>query len=212
MVADPGAPGRSIRARVNLRESALDHMAARGRIDTAQQAAGDRFRALWERAAIGRRCAADLTREAVDGGGAGDVFTEGFVQAGRDLAEAMRAAGRAGARVLGQVVGEGRSIEDVARAWTGAGGPVSGARAEGYVSGTLVDALDALVAHWGLAATGRPTARRAIVRRGAGDPAKARIVALRTTIRAARDLGRDAARDPGEDQDLPSTAASRGRG
>jgi hypothetical protein len=48
------------------------------------------------------------------------------------------------------IVGEGKRIEDAAKNWSKAGGAVKGDRAEGYVTGRMIEALDDLVAFWKL--------------------------------------------------------------
>jgi hypothetical protein len=92
----------------------------------------------------------DPTKEAVDGGGAGDPISDGLVSAGHELARVMRHLGQTGSALLVAVVGEGKRIEDVAANWSRAGGIVSGRRAEGYVTGRMVEALDELVNLWKL--------------------------------------------------------------
>jgi hypothetical protein len=77
---------RTIPAMMNIRESAITTLAARGVLDAAQVAAATRFRALWE--AIGGKGASaiDYGREHVDGGKARDPITERQVNAGKELA------------------------------------------------------------------------------------------------------------------------------
>lgn len=163
-VVDPGddrSPGgQRWDAPVNIRESALGHMAARGRIDPTELLAGERFRRLWERAQIGP--ARSLDPERFGGGdGARDHLTEELLIAGEHLAKALQALGPVGSQLLTLVVVEGQKIEDVARAWSRQGGVVSGRRAEGYVTGRIIEALDELVRHWGLEGKGRTRKRKA---------------------------------------------------
>lgn len=138
---------------VNVRESALAHMASRGRLDAAQFAAGERLRKLYEQAAIGGARSVNL--EGASGGG-GDIVTDAAINAFHELRRALIAAGGrqelagTGAKLLAAVVGDGRRIEDVAAGWSRAGGIVSGKRAEGFVTGRLIEAIDDLVAHWGM--------------------------------------------------------------
>jgi hypothetical protein len=149
-VADPLELGNRMEATVNVRESAIDHMASRGRINTAQEAAGQRFRKLWEMAAIGRSQGIDPAKEAVDGGGMTDPISDELVKASIELNKVMAAAGPQGSSLLIAIVGEGKRIEDVAQNWSKKGGVVRGDRAEGYVVGRMIEALDDLVRHWGL--------------------------------------------------------------
>ena len=67
-----GAAGnpRKISVAINLRESPVAMMAARGTIDQSQLAAANHFRKLWEALGGSGAGAMDYTREPVDGGGA----------------------------------------------------------------------------------------------------------------------------------------------
>lgn len=150
VIADPLEPGQHYEAIVNVRESSIDHMHSRGRIDAAQNEAGQRFRKLWEKAAVGRNQAMDTTKETVDGGGFVDPISDDLVKASIELSRAMRALGPIGSKLLISIVGEGQRIEDAAKDWSRSGGPVRGDRAEGYVTGRMVEALDDLVSFWKL--------------------------------------------------------------
>lgn len=150
MVDDPLEAGQRYAAQVNVRESSIDHMHSRGRIDASQKQAGDRFRKLWEMAAVGRNQAMDTTKEPVDGGGAGDPISDGLIRASQELSRVMRELGPVGSKMMIALVGEGRRIEDVASDWSQTGGALSGRRAEGYVSGRMIEALDDLVRLWKL--------------------------------------------------------------
>lgn len=150
IVDDPLEAGQKLTARVNVRESSIDHMHSRGRIGEAQKLAGDRFRRLWEKAAVGRNQAMDTTKEPVDGGGCGDPIADDLIRAAAELSKVMRAIGPVGAQLMIALVGEGRRVEDVASRWSTSGGVVRGDRAEGYVTGRMVEALDDLVAFWKL--------------------------------------------------------------
>ncbi len=65
---DPTNP-RTIPAVMNIRESALTTMAARGVLNAAQVAAAPRFRALWESMGGMGASAIDYGREQVDAAG-----------------------------------------------------------------------------------------------------------------------------------------------
>lgn len=150
MVDDPLEAGQRYRAKVNVRESSIDHMHSRGRIDASQKLAGDRFRKLWEMASVGRNQAMDTSKEPVDGGGAGDPISDDLIRASQELSRIMREVGAVGSQLLIALVGEGNRVEDVAKHWAKDGGVVSGRRAEGYVTGRMVEALDDLVRLWKL--------------------------------------------------------------
>lgn len=150
IVDDPLEVGQRYRAKVNVRESSIEHMHSRGRIDASQKLAGDRFRKLWEMASVGQNQAMDTTKEPVDGGGFGDPISDELVKASQELSRVMRAVGQAGSQLLISLVGEGKLIGDVAAKWAQAGGVVRGERAEGYVTARMVEALDDLVRLWKL--------------------------------------------------------------
>jgi hypothetical protein len=154
-VSDPLEAGQRLVAQVNVRESAIDHMASRGRINTAQEEAGQRFRKLWELAAIGRKQGIDPAKEFVDGGSLADPISDDLVRASAELNRVMAVTGQAGSKLLIAIVGEGKRIEDVAQNWSKAGGIVRGERAQGYVTARMIEALDDLVSHWGLESKSR---------------------------------------------------------
>jgi len=149
-IVDPLEAGQRYKAVVNVRESSIDHMHSRGRINNSQNEAGQRFRRLWEKAAVGRNQAMDTTKEFVDGGGAMDPISDELVKASIELNRVMNVLGPVGSRLLISIVGDGARIEDAAKEWSRAGGAVRGERAEGYVTGRMIEALDELVSHWKL--------------------------------------------------------------
>lgn len=150
VVPDPWEPGARLSVPCNMRESPIEHMAARKRLNAAQKDAADRYRALYERAQLGPLRAMDLARERLDGGGAGDAFSDRVMEAARRIAAANRCLGRVAAALVINVVGEGVSIDALARGYP----RMADKRANGYVTGRLIEALDQLVEHWGLIAEG----------------------------------------------------------
>lgn len=177
-VPDPLEPGATIRATVNVKATTLEHMASRRRINTAQHAAGEKFMKLWRDAAIGRQKAIDYSQVSVDGGKLGDPITDNLIQATNQLNEAMAAVGMVGSGMLTAILGEEKGIAEYARAWSDDGGAVAGERAQGYVTGRFIEALDVLVSHWGMEAVGRPVSRESLIGK--------RLVT--DTIRAERNL------------------------
>lgn len=164
VIPDPLEPGQHYRAPMNVRESAIEHMLSRGRIDIAQAEAGTRFRKLWEMAAIGHQRSVNM--EGSGGTGhVGDSISDALVKASGELDKVVRRLGKIRSRILVSILGEGRLIEQVAEQWSRAGGIVSGKRAEGYVSGTLIDAIDELVRLWQLKAMGRAKVKTAVYKR-----------------------------------------------
>lgn len=165
LIPDPLEPGQHYRAAMNVRESVIEHMLAHGRIDRAQAEAGARFRRLWELAAIGRQHGVDFSGAGCRSGKVDDPISDELVYAGGELAKVLFRIGIIRSRILVSVVGEGRTIEQIAQQWSRSGGIVSGKRAEGYVSGTLIDAINELVRLWQLKAIGRPKFNNAAYKR-----------------------------------------------
>lgn len=154
---DPLEPGMRIQAKVNVRECAIDHLASRGRLNASQEVAGQRFRKLWEMAAVGRNQAMDTSKEPVDGGSLSDPISDELVKASIELKRILSVTGAVGSKLLIAIVGEGKRIEDVALQWAEAGGIVRGRYAHGYVTGRMIEALDDLVRHWGLESKAKNT-------------------------------------------------------
>lgn len=102
---------------VNIRESAITALAARGAIDEGQAAAADRFRQAWEALGGAGAKAIDYSREPVDGGAAIEPITVRQMSAGQDLKHAQKALktvhGEYACRLVGYVCGEGRSIHEL---------------------------------------------------------------------------------------------------
>lgn len=150
VVPDPWEPGARLSVPCNKRESPIEHMAARKRISAAQKDAADRYRALYECAQLGPLRAMDLAKERLDGGGAGDAFSDRVMEAARKLALANRCLGRVAAALAINIIGEGVTIAAMAGRYR----HLTPQLAQGYVSGRLLEALDQLVEHWGMLAEG----------------------------------------------------------
>lgn len=164
-VPDPFEPGRRITVAKNISVHPAENMHARGLIDDAQHAAASRLRSLYEQAEIGGSAAIDYSRVRVDGGQLGDPLAEAVYAARRALVGVRRAVGEGGYAVLMVVMGEGHSIEMVARDRPAMARGLKGKRAEGYISGRIREALDDLVVHWGMIAHGG-LRRRMVSERG----------------------------------------------
>ncbi|MGR9055500.1 hypothetical protein ACU8NH_06230 [Rhizobium leguminosarum] len=104
---------RDVVAMMNVRESAITTMAARGVLDAAQVAAATRFRALWE--ALGGKGAGaiDYGKEHVDGGKARDPITEREVNAGKELARCRALLGARMYGLVSAVAGEGYALTEI---------------------------------------------------------------------------------------------------
>ncbi|MFG1341870.1 hypothetical protein [Xanthobacter autotrophicus] len=150
-VPDPWEPGARISVPCNMRESPIEHMAARKRIDGAQKDAADRYRMLYERSQLGPLRAMDPVKEKLDGGGAGEAFSDGLMEAARELAATNKSLGRVAAALMISLVGEGLGIDALASRYS----HLSAKLAHGYVTGRLLEALDHLVERWGLISEGR---------------------------------------------------------
>lgn len=103
---------RKITASVNLRESAIATLAAKGALGPSQVAAADRFRALWERLGGKGFGTIDLARERVDGGLAREPVTAAALDAGRELKRCRLLLGEYGYWLVRQVAGERRSLHE----------------------------------------------------------------------------------------------------
>lgn len=153
-VPDPYQPSTTILVAKNVRAHPADFLHARGSIDDAQRAAADRIRTLYERAEIGGSRAIDYSRVRVDGGTVQEPLAEAVHAARKALNMARHATGEAGWAILSPVMGEGIPIERLARERPSLARGLMGKRAMGYITGRLREALDDLVAHWGLIAVG----------------------------------------------------------
>jgi len=153
VVDDPFEPGVKMRARVNLAEHPLELMRARGRIDDAQYEAGVRFRAIYERAAIGGGGGVDPSRIRVDGGAPGDAFTDEIAMALNDLRRISRELGMIGYRVMQAVAGQGIHISALAERWPA---PEALRARQDYLAMRLREALDVLALEvWGASGASR---------------------------------------------------------
>lgn len=136
---------RFVQVAINPRESGIVTLAARGLLDQAQEAAADRFRALWETLGGAGAKAIDYSREAVDGGAAADPISLRQVAAGRSMAKAMQALkdqhGDYGCRIVVHIAGQGHSVHDLAET----------RRQRDTLTDNLRSCLDLLARHWGYA-------------------------------------------------------------
>lgn len=135
------ARGRGRSVTVNLAESPLSWLGARGLLDARQLAAGERLRADYERAAIGP--AVTMRWSARVDGGAGQGLEPGaaHLAAKRRFDAAVAAVGRGLNDVLWRVVcaGEGLPMAEKALGWPTRSGRL-----------VLTMALDRLADHYGL--------------------------------------------------------------
>jgi len=128
------------RVTVNLAESALGWLAARGLVSPRQLEAGERLRADWELAELGPRVTMRWTPR-VDGGAIGQDPATAQLSAKRRVSAATRATGPGLSDVLWRVICADERLPEAERAL---GWP---ARAGRVVLGL---ALDRLADHYGL--------------------------------------------------------------
>lgn len=157
-VPDPWEPGARISVPCNTRESPIEHMWSRKRIDAPQKDAADRYRALYERAQLGPIRGLDPAKEKVSGGIFGDPLSDGLMASARELAAVNMMLGPIGAALMMNIAGEGITIDSLAAFYP----RLTAKRAQGYVTGRLLEALEDLVGHWGLRAEGLETRSRIV--------------------------------------------------
>lgn len=134
---------KQIDAIINIRESAVTMLASRRRIDAAQVAAADKFRALWEAMGGKGASAIDYGRDHVDGGKRADPISERQMNAADELRRAHRALGPDGYWLVCRICGEGWSLHEVC--------PKGSKRGKLAAATRLRSCLDVLALMWGLA-------------------------------------------------------------
>ena len=134
-----GTTRRSVN--VNLRESPLGWLAARGLVTPRQLEAGERLRADYERAQLAPSVTMRWSAARVDGSGIGPDPTTAQLSAKRRFDAAVAAVGTGLTDVLWRVVcaGEGLPAAEKALGWPARAGRV-----------VLTLALDRLASHYGL--------------------------------------------------------------
>lgn len=135
--------GQGRRVTVNLAESPLGWLFARGLVDARQFEAGERLRGHYETASLGPRVTMRWDTARVDGGGGGEALdpTTAQVAAKRRFDAAMAAAGPGLNDVLWRVVCacEGLPATEKSLGWPARSGRV-----------VLTLALDRIASHYGL--------------------------------------------------------------
>jgi hypothetical protein len=132
---------KKIRVSKNLRESAIETLFARGKLDEAQKKAADRFRATWEACGGAGAGAMDYSRTHVDGGGARDPISERVVTAASDLRECRMLLGARNYALVCKVCGQGLSFGDIS----------TDQRAKLTMADNLRDSLNDLAQLYGIA-------------------------------------------------------------
>lgn len=113
--AHAGATGnpKTTTAAMNLRESPIAMMFAKGHLEIHQLQAADEFRRAWEALGGSGAGSFDYSREPVDGGGAREPITDRQVNAGFFLKACQKALGPRHYDVLCKVVGQGCTIAEL---------------------------------------------------------------------------------------------------
>lgn len=139
VVRAKGTTRRSVT--VNLRESPLAWLAARGLVTARQLEAGERLRADYERAELAPSVTMNWGVARVDGGGGSIDPTTAQLDSKRRFDAAMNAVGSGLSDVLWRVVCAGEGLPEAEKAL---GWPVRAGRV------VLTLALDRLASHYGL--------------------------------------------------------------
>jgi len=136
-----GASGnpKTVTAALNLRESPVAMMAAKGHLEAHQVEAAIMFRRLWEALGGSGAGSFDYSREPVDGGGAREPISDRQIDAGIQLKNCRDLLGRRHYDVVSAVAGEGRTIAEIG----------TSKRARHTLADYLKDALEDLAVHWG---------------------------------------------------------------
>lgn len=143
-----GASGnpKTVSAALNLRESPIAMMAAKGHLEVHQLQAANEFRRAWELLGGSGAGSFDYSREPVDGGGSREPITDRQIKAGFFLKECQRVLGPRHYDVVCKVAGQGCTIAEL-----------GGSKREKL---TLADylrhALDDLAVHLGFQNAKRP--------------------------------------------------------
>lgn len=137
-----GASGnpRKTTAALNLRESPIAMMAAKGHLEQHQVEAAIKFRRLWETLGGSGACSFDYSREPVDGGGPREPITDNQIDAGRRLEKCRDHIGTRSFKIVEKVAAEGVPISHLG----------STHRERTTLADYLKNALDDLADHWGL--------------------------------------------------------------
>jgi hypothetical protein len=152
VVTDPHSEtGEKIQITRSLRDDPLGWLHSRNQIDEAQYQAGRKWQKLHECSTIGVIQAIDPAKEAVDGGMMRDFLTDRQIDAFKQLAESYKELGKYGGKLVCQILGEGRSISEVAAQWG-----YTGEREITYFGRRFRECLEALAIHWGFAQPKRP--------------------------------------------------------
>lgn len=139
---------RKSTAVMNLRESPIAMMAARGHLAEHQVRAAVHFRRLWETLGGAGAGSFDYSREPVDGGGHREPITDSQIDAGLRLKQCQQHIGQRAFAVVEKVAGEGVSVSDLG----------TNHRERTTLADYLKHALEDLAELWGYKSGGRRAA------------------------------------------------------
>lgn len=146
MIQDPFEPSKQLKVMKNTRVHPIDNMEARGTINAAQKAAGDRFLGLFDRAEIGGARAIDYSKVKVDVSYSHRGIAPGVAEAVQELNQIRQHLGARYYKLLCSVVGDRITVYDLARARDKAERPTSATLC--YFTAALRLALDDLTEFW----------------------------------------------------------------
>ncbi|MCM2293051.1 hypothetical protein NAC44_12030 [Allorhizobium sp. BGMRC 0089] len=140
--AHAGASGnpKTTTAALNLRESPIAMMAAKGHLTIHQVEAAIKFRRLWEALGGAGAGSFDYSREPVDGGGVREPITDRQIDAGSKLDEARKHIGSRCYDIVEKVAGEGIPVSQLGASH----------REKTTLADYLRNALDDLSDLWGM--------------------------------------------------------------
>lgn len=102
-----------IDAAINIKESAVETMFARGVLDRAQKAAADKFRAFFEAMGGAGAAAMDYSKVVVDGGPSAEPLPERKANAGKELVKCRQLLGARLFALVCKVCGEGKALLEI---------------------------------------------------------------------------------------------------
>lgn len=145
--AHDGAVGnpKTISAKMNLRESPIAMMFARGHLAEYHLMAANKFRKLWETMGGAGAGSFDYSKEPVDGGAGREPLTDAQIDAGRELTLCQIVIGRRQYELVRLVAGQGYSISNL----------YAPKRERNTKADNLRDALEDLAKHWGMMTNAR---------------------------------------------------------
>lgn len=104
---------KQVHTSINVRESAVETLFARGHLTQLQKKAADRFRGYYEAYASANVRALDYSRDQVDGGSKPAPVSSQRIHARKELKKCLPLVGKRGYALLVSVCGHGRAFADM---------------------------------------------------------------------------------------------------